>query len=184
MQELSLHILDIVQNSIRAEASLIEIGVEKDTKAHLLQITVQDNGCGMTAEQVQKVTDPFFTTRTTRSIGLGVPFLKMTAELTGGSLELESTPGKGTLLRADYQYDHIDMLPLGDMTATVITLLSVNTEPDFVYTYRVDDRKFVFDTREIKQTLDGVAINEHDILAFLKEMLEENTREVETQPNE
>ena len=177
MQELSLNVLDIAQNSIRAGADLIEIEISKHTASGILEIRIKDNGCGMTEEQIAKVIDPFFTTRTTRKIGLGVPFFKMTAEMTGGDFSIQSKVGEGTEVCATYHYRHIDMLPLGDMASTVVTLVSVNPQLDFIYRYRVDTEEFVFDTREIKQTLDGVAINENEILAFLKEMLEANMNE-------
>lgn len=184
MQELSLNVLDIAQNSIRAGADLIEIDVSKDTSSGMLEIRICDNGCGMTKEQIDRVIDPFFTTRTTRKIGLGVPFFKMTAEMTGGTFSIDSEVGKGTVVCATYHYQHIDMLPLGDMPSTVITLLSVNPQLDFVYRYRVNAEEFVFDTREVKQTLQGVAINENEVLVFLKELLQDNTAEIEAKTDE
>lgn len=111
MQELSLNVLDIAQNSVRAGASLIEITVDEQPAADTLTITVRDDGCGMTPEQVRRVTDPFFTTRTTRRVGLGVPFLKMGAEMTGGSLSIESEPGRGTAVTAVFGLTHIDRMP-------------------------------------------------------------------------
>ena len=123
MTELSLNVLDIAQNSIKARASLVRISVSRDTAARRLSISVEDNGCGMTPEQVEHVIDPFFTTRTTRKVGLGVPFFKLSAELTGGSFRIQSREGEGTSLRAEYCYDHIDMLPLGDMASTMTTLI-------------------------------------------------------------
>ncbi len=178
MQELSLNVLDIAQNSIRANASLVTIEVSEDTKAHRLLIVVEDDGCGMTKEQVTNVMDPFFTTRTTRKVGLGVPFFKMSAESTGGSFSIESEVGKGTKTSATYCTDHIDMLPLGDINATIVSLISVNPHMEFLYKRTRDGKSFVLDTREIREVLEGVPINSPDVLVFLKEYLNENDSEI------
>lgn len=179
MQELSLNILDIAQNSVRAGASLVEITVNKDTAGQLLTISLEDDGCGMEEEQVKRVVDPFYTTRTTRKIGLGIPFFKMTAEMTGGTFDIKSAPGAGTKVTAVYHYGHIDMLPLGDIPATVITLISGSPEIEFVYRYAVDGKEFVLDTREVKQMLEGVDIASQEILSFLRQMMEENIEEID-----
>ena len=123
MQELSLNVLDIAQNSVRAGARLIEIMVDEQPESDTMTITVADDGCGMTPEQAAHVTDPFFTTRTTRRVGLGVPFLKMAAEMTGGGLTIETAPGRGTTVRAVFGLTHIDRMPLGDIAATICSLL-------------------------------------------------------------
>ncbi|PWL73287.1 MAG: ATP-binding protein [Clostridiales bacterium] len=183
MQELSLNILDIAQNSVRAEASLVEITVARNTADKRLRITIRDDGCGMTEEQVKQVTDPFFTTRTTRSIGLGIPFFKMTAEMTGGSFAIHSTLGKGTETMAEYCYDHIDMLPLGDIPSTITTLISGSPQIAFVYRYEADGRTFTLDTREVKEMLGDVDICSNEILTFLRDMIAENTREIDGEHN-
>ena len=141
MQELSLNVLDVAENSVRAGATLIEITVEEDTAADLLAITIADNGKGMTEEQVRRVTDPFFTTRTTRRVGLGVPFFKMAAELSGGGLQIRSQPGKGTVVTARFGLGSIDRMPLGDMEGTIRTLVQGSPGIDFVYTRRLDGRE-------------------------------------------
>ncbi len=179
MQELSLNILDIAQNSVRAGASLVQISVVKRTAEGRLVITLEDDGCGMSKEQVERVVDPFFTTRTTRKIGLGIPFFKMTAEMTGGSFQIQSTPGKGTKVAAEYCYEHIDMLPLGDVPSTVITLISGSPEIDFIYRYEVDGHSFELDTREVRRMLEGVDIASNEILTFLRQMLKENIGEID-----
>lgn len=179
MQELSLNILDIVQNSIKAKASLIEISIEKNTSDKTMLICIKDDGCGMTKEQVEKVIDPFYTTRTTRKVGLGVPFFKMSAIMTGGDFSIESEVGKGTVIKAKYNYENIDMMPIGDMAATMLSLVSVNPDNDFVYLYGIDDQSFVMDTREIKEILEGVAVNSNEVLIFIKEFINENQQEVE-----
>ena len=135
MTEISLNILDVAQNSVRADATLIAIRVEVDTVKDLLTVVIKDDGCGMTKEQIKKVEDPFFTTRTTRKVGLGVPFFKMAALSAGGSFEILSTPGEGTTVEAVFGLSHIDRMPLGDINSTIHTLITMNTHIDFVYTY-------------------------------------------------
>lgn len=123
MTEISLNVLDVSENSTRAGASLVTILVTADTVHDNLTIVIADDGCGMTAEQVAHVTDPFFTTRTTRKVGLGIPFFKYAAESTGGSFLIESEPGKGTTVTAVFGLSHIDRMPLGDMNATIHNLI-------------------------------------------------------------
>lgn len=178
MQELSLNVLDIAQNSIRAGALLTTITVVEKTADHFMEISIEDNGCGMTETQVAHVMDPFFTTRTTRKVGLGVPFFKMSAEATGGEFFIESTVGKGTKTVARYRTDHLDMLPLGDMNATMLSLISVNPEIDFRYVHYVDDREFVLDTRELRAVLEDVPLNAPDVLLFIKETLSDGEGEL------
>jgi len=173
-------VLDIAQNSIRAEASLVTIGVIEDRNAHTMELFVEDDGCGMTEEQVAQVMDPFFTTRTTRKVGLGVPLFKMSAEATGGDFSIRSVLGEGTKTTAFYHTDHIDMMPLGDIDSTILSLISVNPDTDFCYIRKINDKEFTFDTREIKAVLgEDVPINEPEILSYLKEMLRDNTMEID-----
>lgn len=179
LPEISLNILDVAQNSVRAGAKLTEISVEIDTAADTLSVIIKDNGCGMTPEQVQRVADPFFTTRTTRKIGLGVPFFKMAAENTGGSFSIESEVGKGTVVTAVFGLSHIDRMPLGDMTFTIHSLVTLNRDIDFVYRYSVDGRSFALDTREFREILGGVPLNTPEVSAYIKEYLEENKAEVD-----
>lgn len=178
MQELSLNVLDIAQNSIRAGADLITIRITERTADHYMEISISDNGCGMSEEQVSQVMDPFFTTRTTRKVGLGVPLFRMSAEATNGTFSIRSKLGEGTVTTACYHTDHLDMLPLGDMTATMISLISVNPQLDFVYVRSVDDKSFTLDTRELRAVLEGVPLNTPDVLLFVTEMLNENTSEL------
>ncbi len=180
MPELSLNVLDIVQNSVKAKASLIEVTVQKNTNSKELSICIKDNGCGMTKEQVERVIDPFYTTRTTRKVGLGVPFFKLSAELTGGRFRIESEVNVGTEIEAIYCYDHIDMMPLGDMASTFVSLISVNPDIDFVYAYNEDEQGFVMDTREIKSVLEGVPINEYEVLQFIRNFIKENEEQIES----
>lgn len=134
MRELSLNVMDIVQNSVRAGASLITVQVAESKKHDTLTITITDNGCGMSAEQVKSVIDPFFTTRTTRKVGLGVPLFKMEAEMTGGSFQIDSEEGKGTKVTAVFRPSHVDMIPLGDIASVIHLLITCNPELDFLFT--------------------------------------------------
>src|SRR5699024_1384129 len=118
----------------RAGAKLITILVKADTRQDTLTVSIQDNGCGMTTEQISQVTDPFFTTRTTRKVGLGVPFFKYAAESTGGSFSIESEKGKGTVVTAVFGLSHIDRMPLGDISSTIHTLITCHPDTEFVYT--------------------------------------------------
>ncbi len=181
MQELSLNVLDIAQNSVRAKASLVTILVTEKTADHFLEISIADDGCGMTQEQVARVMDPFFTTRTTRKVGLGIPFFKLSAESTGGSFDIQSELGKGTVTTARYHTDHIDMLPIGDMNATILSLISMNPQMDFVYRRSLDNNSFTLDTRELKAVLEDVPLDSPEVIQFIKETLEEGETELTAQ---
>lgn len=178
MQELSLNVLDVAENSVRAGASLVEITIEEDTAADQLTITISDNGCGMTPEQAARVQDPFFTTRTTRKVGLGVPFFKMAAELTGGELTIDSQVGKGTTVTATFGRSSVDRMPLGDVTQTLLTLIQGNPDIDFYYVRLLDGRRMEADTRQFRQVLEGIPLNTPEVLSFIREFLEENTAEL------
>ncbi len=178
MRELSLNVLDIAQNSIAAGASLTEIVIREDTVKKELLIGIYDNGKGMTAEQVRNVQDPFFTTRTTRKVGMGIPLFKMAAEQTGGRLTIESQVGVGTRVEALFKTDSIDFTPIGDMEATISTIVSMNEDKDFIYIRSVDDREFTFSSQEIKQILDGVPLSEPSVMMWIEGHLKEQTDEL------
>lgn len=173
MRELSLNILDIAQNSISAGASLIEISVKENTVKNLMNISVRDNGCGMDEEQVKSVRDPFYTTRTTRKVGMGIPLFQMEAEMTGGALDIESEKGKGTFLEAVFHTDHWDFIPLGDIVTTVVTLVTMNEDRDFIYTHELDGERFTVDTRILKDILRGVPLNTPEVQLWIKEYINE-----------
>lgn len=175
MRELSLNILDIAQNSISAGASLITIEVNENTIDHTLLIGVYDNGKGMSEEQVKSVIDPFFTTRTTRKVGMGIPLFKMAAEQTGGSLEIKSELGVGTEVKAYFKTDSVDFTPLGDVASTIQMLITMNTDRDFVYKHIVNEKEFVCDTREIKTILGDVPLDTYEVSQWLKDFITENT---------
>lgn len=177
MRELSLNVMDVAQNSVRAEASLITIDVSESDKNDNLTISISDNGCGMTEEQVKQTIDPFFTTRTTRKVGLGVPLFKMSAEQTGGSFSIESEVGKGTVTTASYVKSHVDMTPLGDINSTVEILIRCNPNIDFVFNHSTDIGSFTLDTRELREVLgDDVSLDTPDVLEWINAFLEEQTQ--------
>ena len=186
MRELSLNVMDIAQNSISAGASLITISVEEDEAADTLEISISDNGRGMTPEQVEHVTDPFFTTRTTRSVGLGVPLFKMEAEMTGGSFSISSQVGVGTTTKAVFKPSSVDMIPLGDINGTINMLVMMNPGLDFVFIRKLrpkggTERSFDLRTLELRQVLgDEVPLNSPEVTQWVKEYLSENTDELLT----
>ncbi len=179
MTELSLNVLDVAENSVRANASLVEITVSANTAQDLLTILIKDDGCGMTAQQIAQVTDPFFTSRTTRKVGLGVPFFKYAAESVGGSFDICSTVGVGTTVRATFVLSHIDRMPLGDITATIHNLIVYHAEIDFLYHYAYNEKSFTLDTREFREILGEVSFDAPEISQYIKEFLTENKRETD-----
>ena len=178
MRELSLNVLDIAQNSISANAALIEIELIEDTGANDLMIGIYDNGKGMTPEQVENVRDPFFTTRTTRKVGMGIPLFRFAAEMTGGKLEIDSEVGVGTKVKAYFKTDHLDFTPIGDMASTMISLITMNLNIDFVYRRRIDEKEFTVDTRRLKEILGDVPLNEPSIAMWITQYINENTKQL------
>ncbi|MGN0716080.1 MAG: ATP-binding protein [Anaerovoracaceae bacterium] len=174
MPELSLNILDVTQNSVTAGATLIKITIDASTADDRLTISISDNGCGMTEEQVQNVTDPFFTSRTTRKVGLGIPFFKMAAELTGGSFRIESKVGEGTTTTAIFGLSSIDRMPLGDLPGTMTALIGPSPEIDFVLTMDFDEKGFVMDTRQFREILGGISLSEPEVLTYIRDYVKEN----------
>lgn len=178
MRELSLNVLDIAQNSISAKASLIEIELQESAERNELLIGIYDNGKGMTKEQLESVRDPFFTTRTTRKVGMGIPLFKMAAEMTGGHLEIESEVGVGTRVKAFFKTDHLDFVPVGDMASTMVMLITMNEDIDFLYKRSLDSKSFTLDTRSLREILGGVPFSEPTISAWLKDYITENTKQI------
>ena len=153
MEDLSLHILDIAENATAAGATLVEISIRKSTQRDVLELTIKDNGRGMDRQMLEKVRDPFVTTRTTRRVGLGLPLLAAAAERCDGKLAVEAGTLGGTEVTATFRYSHIDRAPMGDMASTMATLLMGNPQVDFVYTHVIDSQEFILDTRELKKEL-------------------------------
>lgn len=183
MIEISLNILDIAQNSISAKASLIEITVDENPKKDTLTVTIKDNGSGMSQEKLNAVTDPFYTTRTTRKVGLGVPFFKMSAEMSGGSFDIKSTVGRGTCVCGVFGLTNIDRMPLGDINGTISALIYCNPDIDFVYRRVNADKNFVLDTREVRKVLGEVPLNANEVTLWIKDFLREGENEVDNREN-
>ncbi len=178
MKDLSLHILDIAQNSISAEATLIEIEINEQPTDDELTITITDNGKGMTVEQVQKVTDPYFTSRTTRKVGLGIPLFKQSAEQGGGEFSITSDINVGTKVTAQFGYSHIDRPALGDTANAISLLVMSNPNVDFIYTHTVNEESYIFDTREVKAVLGDTPINNTQVVKMINDMISENIVEI------
>ncbi len=173
-----MHLLDIAENSVKAKATLIELGLEFDDQNNTLVMSVCDNGCGMSPEFLRKVTDPFCTSRTTRKVGLGLPLLKLAAELTGGEFKIESTESAGTDVRAKFKLGHIDLMPVGDIAGTTATLIQCNPDADFILTVKRGGEVFVADTREFREILDGVPLSSPEVFLFIREFIDENTKSI------
>ena len=180
LEDLSAHVLDIAENSVMAEATEVRIGIIEDKFADRLSFSVEDNGRGMTKEFISKVTDPFTTTRTTRRVGMGLPFLKQSAELCGGGLEIVSEPGKGTKTTASFIMSSIDRPPLGDIPASLMALIMGSPEIHWIYRHRTDNGEFVLDTDEIIDALDGERemLRSPEVGLWLKEHIKENLDEI------
>lgn len=178
MRELSLHILDIAQNSIKADAECLRIVVIEDIEADKLTIKIKDDGTGMDSETVKKVIDPFYTTRTTRKVGLGIPLFKTSAEACDGFFEIKSQLGVGTEITAVFRHSHIDRVPLGNMPETIVTIINACDKMDLVYTHTYNQQSFTLNTKEIKKLLDGVSINNIDVITWLREYITEGLNEI------
>ncbi len=176
MDELSLYVLDITMNSVRARAS--EISIELFEDGEWLTFTVRDNGHGMTKEQLDSLDSPFFTTRKTRKVGFGIPFLKMLAEMTGGGVRITSTHESesaehGTETVARFNKNHIDFIPLGDMSETVKTLIQGSPEIEFIFKHTTSRGEVFLSTREMREVLGDVPLNEPMVLTWIGENLKE-----------
>ena len=178
MKDIALHILDIANNSVSAKAKLIEITVDEQTADNTLTITIKDDGRGRSPEFLSKVTDPFTTTRTTRKVGMGISLLKQNAEMTGGYLTIESTENVGTTLKAVFVANHIDLPPLGDLAGVITILITGNSEIDFIYLQRKNNKSIKFGAFEIKEALEEVSINDPRIVKYVNEMIEEGIKDI------
>lgn len=174
MKELSLNILDITENSVKAGATLTEISIIEN--GDTLTLTIKDDGCGMSDEILKTVENPFYTTRTTRKVGLGIPLLKMAAEMTGGQLKIVSSTKEidhGTTVTALFYKNHLDFTPLGDIKETVMTLIQGHPDTDFLFTHQTKSGEVKLDTRELRQVLEGVPLNTYEVIVWIKEYLNE-----------
>ncbi len=173
MKELSLNILDIAENSVKAKATLTSIILDETDET--VTLTILDDGTGMPEEIVKGVTDPFYTTRTTRKVGLGLPLLKMAAEQTGGNIHIESSQGEdhGTCVKAVFYKNHLDFTPLGDVISTITTLIQGHPDTDFLFEHNRSGNQVHLDTRELRQVLEGVPLNTYDVIQWINEYLRE-----------
>ena len=179
MKELSLHILDVAENGITAGGNLIHIRIIEARCENRLKIIIKDNGKGIAPAEIDKVTDPFVTSRTTRRVGLGLSLFKAAALQCKGHFSIKSKPGKGTAVTADFQYDHIDRAPVGDMASTVMTLIAGNPGIDFYYDHVINGKEFTFDTREIRKALEGVPLSDPAVIQHLTQSIREALAEMD-----
>jgi hypothetical protein len=179
MVEISLHILDIAQNSIKAKASIVEIEVNEDIAANLLTVIIKDNGCGMDKDFLKDVTNPFRTSRTTRKVGLGLSMFKSAAELTGGSLDIWSEVGVGTVVKVNFVYDSIDRQPLGDMATTMTTIIGGAPDIDYIYRHSYSGKSFDMDTRQLRKVLgEEISLAEIDVLNWIDDYIKTETENI------
>lgn len=179
MKEISLNILDIVENSVKAKASCVEITVTESVRDDRLEVSVRDNGCGMDRAFLEKVTDPFVTTRTTRKVGLGLSLLKVASQSCAGEFHITSEIGMGTCVTASFQLTHLDRMPLGDMTGTIKVLIGMHETTRFIYMHKTDLGVFVLDTDELRQTLGEIPLSTPEILNWIGEYIDENLESIE-----
>ncbi len=179
MKDLSLHILDIAHNSIRAKAKNITIKISEDGEQDKLSIVIIDDGSGMSQEQLEAITDPFFTTRTTRKVGLGIPLIKQRADECNGDFSIKSELGNGTELFMEFQHSHLDLPELGDIAGVISGLCCSHADIRFVFDYTAEAIGFHFDTVEVLEVLDGLPINTPEVEMFVKEMIEGNMQNTE-----
>ena len=174
MKELSLNILDITENSVKAKATLTQILLTET--ADTLTIQIIDDGCGMSEETVKSVIDPFYTTRTTRKVGLGIPLLKLSAEQTGGGIDIKSQQGEidhGTTVTARFFKNHLDFTPLGDVVSTIVTLIQGHPDTDFLFSHKSEKGEVSLDTRELRAVLEGVPLDTYEVIKWIEENLKE-----------
>lgn len=178
MEDISLHILDIAENALKAGAKRIEIHVIEDIEKDLLKIQILDNGKGIDEKMVQMVTDPFVTTRTERRVGLGLPLLAESARMAGGNVRIKSEPGKVTMVEADFVYSNIDRKPLGNIVRTMTVLIAGNSDVDFHYCHEKNNQSYCMDTGELQRHLEEIPINHPDVIGFIKKDMEQGLKEL------
>ena len=178
MRELADNISDIAQNSVSAKASLLEIDVTVSHERDVIELAFIDNGCGMSPEMVKTVAEPFTTTRKTRKVGLGLPFLKQTAMMTGGDFSIESRLGEGTTVRASFGLSSLDRPPMGDVSGAWYTLVAMNTHMDFLLIYDYDGKRFEFDTRVIREAVAPLPLTNPEISAWIRDCIDQEIQEL------
>ena len=178
MKDLSMHLMDIAQNSVVAGANKISINIQVCEIPQVLYFEIIDDGKGMEKEFLDRVTDPFKTTRTTRAVGLGIPLLKQSAEMAGGGLRIYSEPGKGTNLQASFIVNHIDRIPLGDVPGTLTLLISANKNISWIIEFKCRNENFVLDTDQINKVLNGVPIDNNNVLEWIQDTISQGINSV------
>ncbi len=173
MEEICAHIMDVAANALRAGARHIAISIEEDEKRNLLVARFKDDGHGMDDAMVQRVTDPFFSTKKGKKVGLGIPLLKGTAETCGGQFSLTSKPGEGVDIVASFELNHPDLPPIGNLKDTIIVLIAGNPEVDFSFTYTKNGTPFTLDTTEIREIIHPMPLNHPQVVKFLTNFLDE-----------
>ncbi|UCD19342.1 MAG: ATP-binding protein [candidate division WOR-3 bacterium] len=179
MDDLSLHVLDIIENAVAAGATNIEVRITDDEEQNLFMIEIADDGRGMDKEALKKAIDPFYTTKTVRKVGLGLSMLAQAANEAGGKFEVQSQPGRGTKIHARFMHDHIDRKPLGDMAETITAFIAGNGEKvDLTYHHRRGDQEFFFYTAEIKQVLEEITICHPEVISFIKREIRDGVKSI------
>jgi anti-sigma regulatory factor (Ser/Thr protein kinase) len=173
VRELSLHVLDVLENSVEAGATRIELRIEEDLSNDILRITVSDDGHGMSEEMVGRVLNPFVTTRTTRHVGLGLPLFAAAAQRCNGALTIQSQPGKGTTVTATFQHSHMDRAPLGDLPGSLMAVLLSERPVEIFYRHTVNGRVLELDTAEVRRELGTVPLSHPMVRDWLQSMLSE-----------
>ena len=181
MIELSLHILDIAENAVRAKARHVSISITEDRLNDRLTMEIRDDGVGMTKKVLKRVLNPFFTTKKVRRVGLGLPMLAQASEIAGGYFTIESAPGKGTVVTVAFQLSHMDRQPLGDIAGTLVTLITGNPVVHFVYRHHCNGRTYWLDTDEIKKEIEDVPIHHIEVLKWIRRYVEAGLREIDAQ---
>lgn len=179
MNDLSLHILDISENSIQAGAKNLEIFIVEDTKKDLLTLEIYDDGKGMDEKTLEQVQSPFKTSRTTRKVGLGIPFLKEAAEICGGNIIISSAKGKGTRIKASFRHSHIDRKPIGDIAETLVALILLADKTEILYLHKKNGKEFIFRTRDLKRQLKVQNLRKVNLLNSLKEIIKQKISEIQ-----
>ena len=176
MEDLSLHILDIAENSVAAKADKIEIRIWEDKEKDLMSVEISDNGVGMDKATLEKALDPFYTSKTVRRFGFGLSLLSEAAEAANGHLSVQSKKGEGTRIKADFQHSHIDRQPLGDIGQTIITLIVGNPEIDFIFEHKKNGHNYCLDTRIIRVQLNEMPINSLAGIKKIREILKKTQK--------
>lgn len=178
MEDISLHILDVAENALKADATRIEIRIEENYGDDLLKVQIIDNGRGMDEEMVKNVTDPFVTSRTERHVGLGLPLLAEAAKISGGDIQINSLPGIKTVVEVTFVHSNIDRKPLGDIGKTIIMLISGNPEVDFKYCHQINSNEYCLDTVVLKEHLQEVLMNHPEVIKLIREDINQGLKEL------